>query len=175
VEIEAFRGARVRRPSLDELLEAYVVRSELEALVVRLAVPRLTDDDVVTLAGYLAAMDRAAETGDVVAEAAADASFHGCLVHAANNGTLERVWGLLEPYLRTYISLAVPGADRRRIAGLHVPILEALRARDVVAAEAAIRHHFVEAKDMLAALWLPSAPGGIETASARRPREAPGA
>ena len=74
VEIAPFRGARVRRPSLDELLEAYVVRSELEALVVRLAVPRLTDEDLGVLGGYMDAMDWAAEAGDTVAEAAADAA-----------------------------------------------------------------------------------------------------
>ena len=45
VEITPFRGARVRRPTRRELLEAYVVRSALEALGARLAVPRLSDDD----------------------------------------------------------------------------------------------------------------------------------
>jgi DNA-binding GntR family transcriptional regulator len=173
VEIEAFRGARVRRPSLDELLEAYIVRSELEALVVRLAIPRLTAEDLEVLSGYLDAMDRAAEAGAIVAEAAADASFHGYLVHVAGNGTLERVWGLLEPYLRTYISLAVPGADRRRIAGLHAPVLDALRAGDVVGAEAAIRRHFVDANDMLAALWAAPAPGETQDAPAHRVGEPP--
>jgi DNA-binding GntR family transcriptional regulator len=170
VEIAAFRGARVRRPSLDELLEAYVVRSELEALVVRLAVPRLTDTEVTELARYMEAMDRAAEAGDTVAEAAADAGFHGRLVEIAHNGTLARVWRLLEPYSRTYISLTVPGADRRRIAGLHTPVLDALRARDAVAAEAAIRHHFADARDMLAGLWTEPGPDGTDQPPARAPR-----
>ena len=170
VEIAAFRGARVRRPSLDELLEAYVVRSELEALVVRLAVPRLTDHDIAVLSGYMDAMDHAAEAGDTVAEAAADARFHGCLVEIANNSTLARVWGLLEPYSRTYISLAVPGADRRRIAGLHVPVLDALRARDAVTAEAAIRHHFDDAEAMLARLWIAPEPSETAQPAARAPR-----
>ncbi len=174
VEIAAFRGARVRRPSLDELLEAYVVRSELEALVVRLAVPRLTDDNIKVLSGYMDAMDHAAEAGDTVAEAAADARFHGCLVEIANNSTLARVWGLLEPYSRTYISLAVPGADRRRIAGLHVPVLDALRARDAVRAEAAIRHHFDDAEAMLARLWTAPEPGETAQPTARAPRARPG-
>ncbi len=174
VEIAAFRGARVRRPSLDELLEAYVVRSELEALVVRLAVPRLTDHDIAVLSGYMDAMDHAAEAGDTVAEAAADARFHGCLVEIANNSTLARVWGLLEPYSRTYISLAVPGADRRRIAGLHVPVLDALRARDAVTAEAAIRHHFDDAEAMLAGLWAAPEPSETAQPTARAPRARPG-
>ena len=170
VEISPFRGARVRRPSLDELLEAYVVRSELEALVVRLAVPRLTEEDLEVLGGYMDAMDQAAEAGDTVAEAAADARFHGRLVEIAANGTLARVWGLLEPYSRTYISIAVPGADRRRIAGLHVPVLEALRSRDAATAETAIRHHFADAEAMLAGLWTEPEPGETDQTHARAPR-----
>ena len=66
VEIAPFRGARVRHPSRDELLEAYVVRAELEALGVRLAVPRLTGDDLDQLGTYLADMRRAAAAGDTV-------------------------------------------------------------------------------------------------------------
>src|SRR5512146_1459361 len=45
VEILPFRGARVRRPSAEELLEAYAVRFSLEALAARLAIPAVTDDD----------------------------------------------------------------------------------------------------------------------------------
>lgn len=170
VEISPFRGARVRRPSLDELLEAYVVRSELEALVVRLAVPRLTEQDLEVLEGFMTAMHRAADEGDTVAEAAADAGFHGRLVVIAANSTLERVWKLLEPYSRTYISLAVPGADRRRIAGLHTPVIDALRERDAVVAEAAIRHHFADAEEMLAGLWTEPEPSATAQPPARTPR-----
>ncbi len=162
VEIAAFRGARVRRPSRDELLEAYVVRSELEALVVRLAVPRLTDDDVERLGVLLDAMHAGAEAGDTVGEASADAAFHGYLVDVSGNKTLKRVWGLLEPYSRTYITLAVAGSDRRRIAGLHGPVLDALRRRDGTAAETAIRTHFSDARTMLATLWLEPGPGDGE-------------
>jgi DNA-binding GntR family transcriptional regulator len=153
VEISPFRGARVRRPSRDELLEAYVVRSELEALVIRLAVPRLTGDDLARLAALLEEMHDKAEAGDSVGEAAADAAFHGFLVEVAGNSTLKRVWSLLEPYSRTYITLAVPGADRHRIAGLHTPVLEALRTGDTALAQAAIREHFDNARTMLADLW----------------------
>ncbi len=51
VEIMPFRGARVRRPSASELLEAYVVRSELEALGAQLGVPRMSDDDLAAARG----------------------------------------------------------------------------------------------------------------------------
>jgi DNA-binding GntR family transcriptional regulator len=173
VEISPFRGARVRRPSRDELLEAYVVRSELEALVIRLAVPRLTGDDLARLAALLEEMHDKAEAGDTVGEASADAAFHGFLVDVAGNGTLKRVWSLLEPYSRTYITLAVPGADRHRIAGLHSPVLEALRSGDTVVAQAAIREHFDKARTMLADLWADPEPGpGEQPATPGRARRA---
>ena len=77
VEITAFRGARVRRPSTDELLEAYVVRAELEALAVRLALPRLADADLAGSRSTWTTCCAAADAGDTVAEAPADAAFHG--------------------------------------------------------------------------------------------------
>ena len=60
VEITPFRGARVRRPSRREIIEAYAVRSTLETLGGRLAVPRMTDADVAELAADLEAMRSAA-------------------------------------------------------------------------------------------------------------------
>jgi DNA-binding FadR family transcriptional regulator len=95
----------------------------------------------------------AAAAGDAVKEASADASFHRHLVDRAGNGTLRRVWGLLEPYSRTYITIAVAGADRKRIAALHGPVLDALRSRDAARADAAIREHFSDARSMLGNLW----------------------
>jgi DNA-binding GntR family transcriptional regulator len=153
VEISPFRGARVRRPSLDELLEAYSVRAELEAMAARLTVPRLVADDVEVMAGLLAEMRRSADERDTVGEAAADAAFHAALVDRAGNATLRRVWGQLEPYSRTYINMAVPGGNPRQMAELHAPILDAVRSGDAAAAEAVIRQHFAIARASLAERW----------------------
>src|SRR3954453_16504089 len=60
VEIAPFRGARVRRLDPQELLEAYVVRSAIEVLGARLAMPRLTADDVAGLVAIGEALQRAA-------------------------------------------------------------------------------------------------------------------
>ena len=144
VEITPFRGARVRRPTRRELLEAYVVRTSLETLGARLAVPRLTDADLATLAGCVGEMQAAARAGDGHAVAEADARFHGAILALGDNATLARVWSSLEPFSRTYITLVVPGADPQWSADLHVPILVALEARDVEAVVAALQRHFEE-------------------------------
>jgi DNA-binding GntR family transcriptional regulator len=70
-------------------------------------------------------------------------------VRAARNATLERQWSFLEPFSRTYISVSQPGLDLRALSDRHVPILEALRARDGDAAAAAMHKHLMEAADLL--------------------------
>jgi DNA-binding GntR family transcriptional regulator len=153
VETTAFRGARVRRPSTDELLEAFAVRSELESLGARLAIDHLTDADVSELAGYVGVMQAAAEAGDVHREATADAAFHGRIVELARNATLSRVWRTLEPFSRTYITIVAPGSDRRRIADQHLPVLDALAKRDAALVTAVLHRHFEDAAASLASHW----------------------
>lgn len=160
VETSPFRGARVRRPSVDELLEAFVVRSQLESLAARLAIERITDDELDELSLYLDEMRRAARAGDSHAEATADASFHGRIVEIAGNATLERVWRLLEPFSRTYITMVAPGVDARRIADLHQPVMDAIRRGDPDVAVAALQRHYVDAGAMLAQVW--AGPGSAD-------------
>jgi len=144
VEITPFRGARVRRPTRRELLEAYAIRTALESLGARLAVPQLSDDDLDELSACVDEMQAAARDDDGAGVASADARFHGRILELADNATLVRVWRSLEPFSRTYITLVVPGADPRWSADLHVPILAALRRRDADAVVAALEHHFEE-------------------------------
>ena len=153
VEILPFRGARVRHPTTAELLEAYVVRSSLETLAARLAMPILTHEQVLGLEAAWDEMEAAARLGDRHAVAVADADFHARLIAAAGNTTLLRVWQALEPYSRTYITLVVPGADPLWTASLHRPILEAIRARDEELVVAALRDHFDRASARLRAGW----------------------
>lgn len=153
VEILPFRGARVRHPTTAELLEAYAVRSSLEALGARLAMPRITAADVAELEGLGDDMQAAAAVDDRHAVAIADASFHARLIAVAANSTLDRVWRSLEPFSRTYITLVARGADPQWTADLHLPILVALRRRDTDAVVAALKRHFDLAGEHLRAGW----------------------
>jgi DNA-binding GntR family transcriptional regulator len=153
VEITPFRGARVRRPSRREIIEAYAVRSALESLGSRLAVPRMTDADVRGLAADLEAMRAAARQDDGHGVAEADAQFHARIVELADNRTLEKVWRSLEPFSRTYLTLVVPGADPQWSADLHAPILAAIEQRDTDGTVRAIQRHFDEVSENMARRW----------------------
>ena len=150
VEIAPYRGARVRRLEAAELLEAYVVRCTIEVLGARLAMARLTDEDIAGLLEIGEQMQSAADAADGRPLAEVDASLHGRIMELAGNRTLLRVWRSLEPISRTYITLAGPGSDPQWTAGLHTPILDAIRLRDTDGVVHAIESHFDEIRDWLA-------------------------
>src|SRR5439155_6289717 len=64
VTVRPRRGAVVRSLSKDEFLEAYQVREALEWMAVRLAVPRLTNEDLARLDELNDEMARHAEQAD---------------------------------------------------------------------------------------------------------------
>jgi DNA-binding GntR family transcriptional regulator len=150
VEILPFRGARVRLLDSADLLEAYVVRSTIEELGARLAVPRMTDDDIEEVVALVEEMHRAATAGDSRTVAAIDARFHGRIIEMSGNAVLLRVWRSLEPFSRTYITMLAPGSDPVWSADLHDPILDALRRRDTEEVVRALHQHFAEAQGVVA-------------------------
>jgi DNA-binding GntR family transcriptional regulator len=172
VETAPFKGARVRRPSVEELLEAFDVRAILEGHGAVLAMENLTPGDLAHLEELTAEMRSAAEAGDPYREATADTEFHRLIMGQSGNATLVRVWSTLEPFLRTYITIVSPGVDRRAVAERHLPIIEALRRQNPAFIEEAFRVHFEAAAAALAEVW-PRPDGGDEVTDKPRPADQP--
>ena len=154
IDTTPYQGARVRQPHKAELLEAYDLRAVLESFGARLAMPRLSDADLLDLEGFVSAMQEAARAGDENEQARVDVAFHSRIVALSGNQVLQRLWRFLEPVSRTHITYILPGVDADRISGLHVPILAALRARDAVSAEQAIHDHFTVVGSMFDNLFV---------------------
>lgn len=158
IETSAFRGARVRHPTPEELLDAFPVRAALESLAAEEVAKRATAAMLTELEGHIKAMVNAAEAGDAHAQALANAEFHRTIVRMAGNPTLERVWGVLEPYPRTYLTAAAAmhaEIDLRLLAERHRRILQPIAEHDGKAAAAAMRQHLLEAAE-----WLKEGEGG---------------
>jgi DNA-binding GntR family transcriptional regulator len=142
VTVRPRRGAVVRSLSKGEFLELYQVREGLEAMAVRLAVPRLTADDFATLQQLIDTMAAHAERNEVAAFFEANAAFHGHLVTAAANGKLQEIYGQLLGQIGRYRmrSLTLRGNLHRSVAE-HAAILRAAKRGDAERAAHLMAEH----------------------------------
>jgi DNA-binding GntR family transcriptional regulator len=149
VEVHPFRGARVREPAAEELIEAMEVRGELEAIAARQAVGVIDESTLARMRELLDEMRASAARGDAHTQALKNSEFHTCVIAASGNRTVQRLWSMLEPFARTYLTSRVPGADLHWLAERHRAILEALEARDPELAAEAMRAHAREAESQV--------------------------
>ena len=151
VEMQPYRGARVKTPTKEGLVEAMEVRGELEALAARQAAKRITSEQLDELQALIDEMHKMAEQGDAHAHALNNTNFHATVIRAAGNKTLERLWSMLEPFARTYVTEMVPGTDLFWLGDRHVAILDALREGDPERAADTMRTHAREAEAVVLA------------------------
>lgn len=150
VEIEPYRGASVRLPSDEELIEAMEVRGELEALAAPLAAERIGQQELEELRALIDQMRECAERGDAHEHAMRNTEFHAAIMRASGNRTLERLWLMLEPFARTYVTASAPGTDLRWLAERHEAILDVLEEGDGEKAAEVMRRHAHEAEELVA-------------------------
>ena len=149
VEMDPYRGARVREPAAEELVEAMELRGELEAIAARSAVRRMGETDLERLSAILDEMRTRAAAGDAHGQAVQNRAFHAAIIVASGNRTLQRLWAMLEPFARSYLTATVPGADLVWLADRHGAIVEALRSGDPERAAEAMREHAREAESQV--------------------------
>ena len=132
VTIRPRRGAVVRALSSDEFIEAYQVREALEMMAVRLAVPKLTEEDLDAMERLVEEMAELADAGDVKGFFDANAAFHQLFFAASGNGMLATLYRQLRGQIDRHRlrSLELRGELSRSFAE-HRAILSAARARDV--------------------------------------------
>jgi DNA-binding GntR family transcriptional regulator len=152
LEIDPYRGARVRRFTRKEFVEDMEIRGELEAMAARRAATRITPTQVAELEELVEEMRRLAMAADVHGQALKNTEFHRSVVRASGSSTLERLWLLLEPFARTYVTAMVPGIDLVWLGDRHNSIVEALKAGDPDQAARAMLQHSEEARELVTAI-----------------------
>jgi DNA-binding GntR family transcriptional regulator len=147
-----FRSTYVRQISTEDLLQSYPVRAALESVAAREAALRMDDQTLAQLEEHIAAMRRAAEVNDHRAHVDADFAFHHTIIKAAGNDMLEHVWQSMRLATTTLVTHSMTQMTHRsmfEIGERHVAVLEALRSRDPLVAEAAMRRHIEEPGDWI--------------------------
>jgi len=152
LEIDPYKGARVRQFTRKEFVEDMEIRGELEAMAARRAATRITPAQIAELEELVEEMRRLAGAGDVHGQAMKNTEFHGSVVRASGSSTLERLWLILEPFARTYVTAMVPGIDLVWLGDRHNSIVDALKAGDPDQAAKAMLEHSEEARELVIAI-----------------------
>lgn len=143
VTINPYRGASVLTLDRSLIQAVYDARLVIEEAAVRRAVPRLTDADLTDLERHLDAVGEAVAAGDEFLASQEDIAFHTLLYDRAEHSVLLEMWELIKWRVRFFLMhyrarlRPTPLRARER----HLPLLRALRSRDVEAAAMAAREH----------------------------------
>jgi len=156
VLIRPNRGCIVAGLTLDEIYETFEMRSVLEGLAVRLAMPRIDADVIEELEVLLDRMERAGARGgsDWVVR---HQEFHSYMCDLSSRPKLIRqiaaLHVVIEPYLRIWFDyVQKPHSAREE----HQAVIDALRSGDAVRAEAVMQEHVLGTAPMLADYAIPS-------------------
>lgn len=145
------RGWVVRDHSAEEVGEIHEVRAALEGMAAFLAAGRASDTEIAAIAEFhskggrksRAVMDRGylVEYND---------TFHDAVLAASGSQRLRRFAQRNREYFFAYrISKLYSDREARQSVAGHDAVVKALRARDAEAAEAAMRNHILEARDII--------------------------
>lgn len=142
VEASPNRGVRIRETTLQEVLDAYEVRANIEALAARLASERASLAELEAIGSLVERMSQ--NPNDSKLQLELDIQFHQAIANASHNGTLiDHVSSLSDRMLRvrrlTHSRHAAGGVLVQ--VEQHRAIAEALNARDSQRAEALMASH----------------------------------
>ena len=142
------RGTFVTRPSAKSIRELYTLRLALEQFAARLAVPRLTDDDLGALQ-QIAERMRGVQPPDAVSDLVRlDQAFHETFVGFADHSLLFKTWTNLQPVQWTYITIARSlDHDPALAARSHQEVIDVLQTRSAEAAERTLESHIMRSLD----------------------------
>ena len=142
VEHRPNRGAFVRTPSLEDLLEMFDVMAELEAMCGRLATRRASQEDIQELQALGRDCEAALASGDSNHYYRENERLHQALYRMSGNRFLANQASSLHHQLQAYrrLQLRVPYRMRQSMSE-HNLIISAIAAGDVPRVESAIRQH----------------------------------
>jgi DNA-binding GntR family transcriptional regulator len=150
VVIRPNRGCIVAGLSLDEIYETFEIRSVLEGLAVRLAIPKIDGDVLGELERLLDKMEKSGRSGsaDWVTQ---HQDFHNHICTLSGRPKLVRQIAQLhvtiEPYLRIWFDYAAKPLSAEQE---HRIVIDALRSGDADHAETVMRNHILGTAPMLA-------------------------
>ncbi len=148
----ARRGTFVRPWTKEDLWEVAILRATLEALAAQLAVPHITQDDLIFLERTLEEMKDAERANDAERLIDLDFAFHDRVVERCQHRRLQQL--VLDMRLQVRIfRIVTRRTDYETYPDMHHDVLEALRTGDPHIAQQTVYSHVMQsAESALAAL-----------------------
>ncbi len=142
VEVIPRKGVIVRPVSFDEVMQIIETRLHIEPWGVRLAAERAVDKDIAAMEDILVRAERATVAHDIEKMMLLDREFHVTLARATRNDVLAEILRKLhERSLRFWFISLVDPSHHGEVHVEHRAVVEAIRGRDLDAAEGAMRSH----------------------------------
>ena len=131
IEYYPYRGHFVKTWTVKQVQDLFEVRKALEALAIRIAVRKISDEDIDEISAILNDVDQAIKDNDLKTYGEADKRFHQTIINKTDNQTLIDALNQLTAQIQLIRSIANrdPGLVERTLAE-RPRILQALRTRD---------------------------------------------
>jgi DNA-binding GntR family transcriptional regulator len=131
VEYRPYRGNYIRTFTIKQVNDLFTVRSALEALAIRLAMPKISQEVAEQIHCILERIEVALADGDLAAYSKADRDFHDTILHLTGNETL--IDSLQRLGFQIQMIRTIANRDPRVVERTHRErprIVAALEARD---------------------------------------------
>ncbi|MEO8393315.1 MAG: GntR family transcriptional regulator [Chloroflexota bacterium] len=142
IEYRPYKGTSVRTFTAKQVNDLYQVRKALEALAIRLAIPKLSQEHIEKIRQILDDVQQALDREDIEAYNAADRRFHDTIVEITDNEMLVDSLNRLGAQIQMVRTIANRDPHVvERTAKERPLILAALEARDADAAARLMEEH----------------------------------
>lgn len=144
-------GYRVKPISFKEAMDVYKVREALEVEAAKEAIDRMDSQLFDQLETYLQRAEDKLKQGKVEEFRIHNKAFHNCIAKATGNACLQSMLNMIDDRVRLLGAMILDRHVGRQKEALQEnrDILAALRRRDQVAVEAAVRRHVGQSRESL--------------------------
>ncbi|MBU0477273.1 GntR family transcriptional regulator [bacterium] len=144
-------GTFVKQHSLDEIKQIYEVRAVLEGYAARLVALCISNQEIRELENIGKGENKAKQSKDRNALVKIDREFHDFIMKKCGNKELARIMELFDYQTLSLYTKSVTHGEysEKNLSYSHIPIVEAIKKRDLDLAEKLARKHIEEAKEKL--------------------------
>ena len=145
INIIVNRGAFVIQPSVEEIMQAYEARIELECAAVRLSLSKITDEDISKLKLMVEDERDSFRNKDMLQFINANEAFHMTLVKKSGNRFLiefmQKIVNQINVYLQLFDTFYNVNFDESESIKEHLYIISLLEKKDSLELDKALREH----------------------------------